>query len=711
MSLRNYFANKSKKERVSILFRYAALLAFIGCVAVILIESLIPGAQSKDQSDAVGNLVDITVNKQIPPTDLELSVFSGETFYVGDSVTLSLSFTPKNASFQEATFTVSDPTKAEVTSMGVVTFLAEGEVTVEAVSVYSTEIRDSVTLQVLPVRVESVKLSVKSGDASGMQVGKSITLSTEVLPENATYPGVKYTSLNPAVATVAANGTVKAVALGEAVIRVESLDNPAAYAETTVFVTQAEEERLLLVNESGKTYNCSYSFHYTQNGTLGVYAKIVPNGVGERTVEWEVSCSGDFTYQIVENHVEIFYSGTGSAFVRATCGSLSESLNVTAVVVTQEDVVPTLIAAQDLFLYTGETGHITYSVLGEGGKVATFQQVVFGSADPTVAFVDNGKVVAVKAGETDITITSTYDAQVYKTVHVTVADRLVEKLSLLLPFEDQNRTLLVGQKLDLITKMEPSNPTDPTLVYASLQPEIVSVDETGRIVALKSGTAMVTVQSVNGIIGRIVLHVSDIYDLVGLQASGFILGEDLQVTLTQNAGGKIFAVFGDAATSTSVQFASSNPEILDVKESGTVTALKKGEAEVYVTYGQTVLTIRVTVESQKLSDIIADWSRLVRKGLGHFTVFVITGIFGTLAAFLFLSGKKRWFAPVISAALGYIVAALSENLQYFTEGRGPSFADVGLDFQGYSLAILLVSLIFLILLLIRWIQKKRKTKK
>ena len=83
------------------------------------------------------------------------------------------------------------------------------------------------------VPVQSVSLSNSSLE---MFVGDSYTLTAEVLPANATDKSLKWSSSNSGVATVDANGTVKAVGYGKATVTATSNSDSAAKASCEVTV-------------------------------------------------------------------------------------------------------------------------------------------------------------------------------------------------------------------------------------------------------------------------------------------------------------------------------------------------------------------------------------------------------------------------------------------------------------------------------------------
>jgi len=89
---------------------------------------------------------------------------------------------------------------------------------------------------------------------------------------------------------------------------------------------------------------------------------------------------------------------------------------------------------------------------------------------------------------------------------------------------------------------------------------------------------------------------------------------------------------------------------------------------------------------------------LIRKLIGHFALFGVSGIFSTLM-FLFINDslKKKTQIVISSMMYGFFFAFISELAQYFTPGRYMSFLDVMIDFSGY---VLFGGITFIIYLLI-----------
>ena len=77
----------------------------------------------------------------------------------------------------------------------------------------------------------------------------------------------------------------------------------------------------------------------------------------------------------------------------------------------------------------------------------------------------------------------------------------------------------------------------------------------------------------------------------------------------------------------------------------------------------------------------------IRKIVGHFLLFGLSGIFVTLTIMMndFLMNKFKWINIIYIASFGLLIAAISEFIQYFTPGRYGALTDILIDYSGYVL--------------------------
>ena len=134
-----------------------------------------------------------------------------------------------------------------------------------------------------------------------------------------------------------------------------------------------------------------------------------------------------------------------------------------------------------------------------------------------------------------------------------------------------------------------------------------------------------------------------------------------------------------------------------IDENGVFTSDKSGKVTVRATYvGRPDLTVEKTITVS----IFGTFHTLVRKGLGHFSLFLILG-FGFFSTF-FLLIKPRWASLPLSLLSAFVVAGISEMFQLpvFTSGRYATWQDVAIDFlgalSGIGIAVVAVSIVGLI---------------
>ena len=174
----------------------------------------------------------ITVTQPVTSVDLGKSsvTVSRNTTYA-----LTPVVKPSNATNQTLTYHSSNPAVAAVDENGVVTAHMDGRAVITATAANGK--KDTVRVTVETTHVES--LSLMSYYLT-LQPGASGLLKTAVSPEDASFPGVRFESSNPAVAAVDPSGLITAIAPGSAIITAASVENASISAACQVFVRDPE---------------------------------------------------------------------------------------------------------------------------------------------------------------------------------------------------------------------------------------------------------------------------------------------------------------------------------------------------------------------------------------------------------------------------------------------------------------------------------------
>lgn len=131
-----------------------------------------------------------------------------------------------------------------------------------------------------------------------------------------------------------------------------------------------------------------------------------------------------------------------------------------------------------------------------------------------------------------------------------------------------------------------------------------------------------------------------------------------------------------------------------IDENGVFTSDKSGKVTVRASYvGRPDLTVEKTITVS----VFDTFHTLIRKGLGHFSLFLVLG-FGLFGTF-FLLIKPRWASLPLSLLSAFVVAGISEMFQLpvFTSGRYATWQDVAIDFlgalSGIGIAVIAVSIV------------------
>lgn len=137
---------------------------------------------------------------------------------IRETFNLKPTFVPSGTS-STLTWYSTNTSVATVTSAGIVTAKAVGDATITCIS--ANGLREDCNVIVTPTMVSSLSLNQQE---LRMDVGDQYQFSTIVAPDNASYQQVTWTSMNPDVVSVDANGLVSCLSNGWSVILATTID-------------------------------------------------------------------------------------------------------------------------------------------------------------------------------------------------------------------------------------------------------------------------------------------------------------------------------------------------------------------------------------------------------------------------------------------------------------------------------------------------------
>lgn len=251
--------------------------------------------------------------------------------------------------------------------------------------------------------------------------------------------------------------------------------------------------------------------------------------------------------------------------------------------------------------------------------------------------------------------------------------------------------LVITSQLGFRAKNESAGaPTN--IISKSSDPNVVNASTT-HLHAYKPGTATITYFSIynNKITATLHVTVPDVVDGLTVVAPDRCV-KGGKIDLTAYTGGNVTknvkweVVKGEGS----------------IDENGVFTSDKSGKVTVRATYvGRPDLTVEKTITVS----VFDTFHTLIRKGLGHFSLFLVLG-FGLFSTF-FLLIKPRWASLPLSLLSAFVVAGFSEMFQLpvFTSGRYATWHDVAIDYLGALSGIGIAIIVALVVGLI-WFKAK-----
>ena len=315
--------------------------------------------------------------------------------------------------------------------------------------------------------IVSVAISQPSAE---LVIGETLLLKATVSPSNATFDGLSWTSTKPKVASVSESGLVSALSEGNTTITVMTGGKTASCSVS-------------VVRSSVPVYSISLNkslLEMVEGNSETLSASVFPEDATDKTVTWTSSKEGVAT---VKNGVVSAISA-GEATITAKAGNKTATCKV---VVAKKSIPVESITLnkESLTINKGESEMLEATVKPDD---ATNRTVTWSSSDDSIVRVtQRGTIGAVKGGEATITATADGKTATCKVfVFVPVWGVTISPSSI---------TLAESQSTYLTATVSPQDATDKTVVWTSGRPDIVSVDDDGRLTALKKGQATIYASS------------------------------------------------------------------------------------------------------------------------------------------------------------------------------------------------------------------------
>ena len=321
---------------------------------------------------------------------------------VGDELTLIATISPKDAYNKSLIWSSSDPSIVSVND-GKVRAHQQGKATITV----KTDDNGKTATCVVTVypKVNHVTDVTLNKTSVTLTVGEELTLTVTVNPDNATNDCVTWSSSNPSVASVK-RGKVTALKTGITTITVKSNDGgKTATCEVTVAP---------VYHVTGVTLS-HISATLTEGEELTITATISPNNATNKNLTW--SSSDTSIVSVNDGKVRAHQQGKATITVKTDDNGKTATCGVT-VYPKVNHVTGVTLSHTSATLTEGEELTITATISPNN---ATNKNLTWSSSNSSVASVVNGKVKALKAGYSTVSV-KTEDGNKTANCNITVVE-------------------------------------------------------------------------------------------------------------------------------------------------------------------------------------------------------------------------------------------------------------------------------------------------
>lgn len=493
---------------------------------------------------------------------------------IGETITLTPEITPENATNKNVTWESTDSNVAIVNENGEVTAKQLGVSTIvvttksgNKVATCSIIVAEKQTGQVTGIELNKTETTI--------EVGLDETLVATVYPTYAENKTVNWSSSDTTVAIVNSEGRITTLSTGEVTITATTEDGEFV-AECKVIVTDKVvpvEYVILDVNEMSLV--------------IGQYKKLTatvyPENATNQEIVW-LSSDSDIAKVADDGTV----TGVSEGTVIITAATKSGSKIAECRVTVDKILIPIYnltLNTESLQVEKNRYDKIEATVNPDN---ATYANIMWTTSNPDIVQVDSyGVIKGIEIGKAIITAT-TEDGSKSAECEVEVIPVQLKGISL----KNSEIELKEGETSNIEVILTPEDAPKPNLIFSSTKTSVATVDENGKITAIKQGTTKITVTTEDGehtttcnvtVVPK-VIKVTDI--TLNKSTIQMYVGnvETLQATiLPENAENK------------KIIWSSSDEKVATINENGEITAQALGTTRIEVVTEDGAYTAHCTV--------------------------------------------------------------------------------------------------------------------
>ena len=634
------------------------------------------------------------------------------------SIVNKLAFNPSDATNKSYEIVeILDTTIATINTQKSIKLLSEGTTKIK---IKATQLDEIFTGNIIVLkRPDLVDFKATLEDSSiYVNETKKIKLSNPS-PKNSMIQNVSYESLNPELLSVSNKGYVKGLGVGVGKIKITSngiekileIEVLTSIEETTDFVVDYIKGEMPYASVSQIDLNDYFKV-----------SSFIPHD----------PIKSDMTYEVINGNAEalgsilnIYDEGLISLLMIHKSSGVSKIVDLYAYypLSIEDDIIDNTLILNQEYVYSIHSNSI-YSYHVE-------------VSNKNISYIQNENEVIIQAKNIgDVTLSFypiledkiIYDAKIEYPLSIIHKD--TKNISIDIKIKPKGGDEAIYNDPDILNLYKSDKITYQILLDSDITRKSIQVTSSNESCIKVSNNKLLIVDIGNTILNfkeeysnldrTIKVHVANLLSLNeenNLKITGnYTINED-SITIINGESITIKYNFTKYSTIQSTIYSSSDLSVAKIGDDGVITPMGVGEAiitlEVKDSSGTLAKSeVKLIVRQKDFVENISDFIYIyVRKGLGHFGIFLILAIFASLSCFMFFENKKWWHVAIkigIIFVYGFLFSGFTELLQMITPGRCGLMRDVLVDFSGYSLAAVLLSVGFIIFLIVKWKRNKKE---
>ena len=361
-----------------------------------------------------------------------------------------------------------------------------------------------------PIEITKISLPVSY---TKLRVGDTYQIEADIIPANATDKTLTYESSDTSVVSVSETGQIETIKEGTATVILKSANGKNTGLLVTVEGTKEPPEKTTPPAETTppvETTSPAETTPPTENtppaekpsvevtgvslpvasttlhigDTYQIKATVVPANATDKTLTFE---SSDTSVASVSGTGEIQAKKPGTATVIVTSSNGKTAKLQVRVETKTIDVEKVIASTKKITMGVGEKIQLEASVHPQNAsnKVLTYK-----TSNNKVTVNMFGKITAKKTGSCQITVSSSNNKKAVVTV-------TVKKKPGRINLNQKSKTLKVGKQFQIKPKL-PKGTASYQITYTSKKKSVAAVSQTGKVIAKKKGTTVITVRTYNG---------------------------------------------------------------------------------------------------------------------------------------------------------------------------------------------------------------------